>query len=113
MMIIDNYNVEDDGNSLTITATVKVYFEYCPSEWVSFDLSFDIDDLNDIEDGEVYDLGNFGYISYTYKASSLNPEDEDDVFTILEIAADSCSLGYDLDCELTYYSKDLYLYLIQ
>ena len=96
---IYDYNLEDDVNSLTITATVKVYLEF--GEWVSFDLDFDIDDLDDIEDGEIYDLSKFGYISYIYKDSSLNPEDEDDVFTILAIAADSCSLGDNLDGNLT------------
>ena len=102
---IYDYNLEDDGNSLTITATVKVYLEF--GEWVSFDLSFDIDDLDDIEDGEIYDLSKFGYISYIYKDSSLNPEDEDDVFTILAIASDSCALGYDLDGDLTQFVENV------
>ena len=51
---IVDYNIEDDGDSLTITATVKVYLEF--GEWVSFDLDFTVDDLDDIDDDEIYDL---------------------------------------------------------
>lgn len=104
---IDGYDVENYDNKVEINAAILVKYEYFRELWLRFDALITIDDLNDIEEGEVYPLSKFkNDIFYTFNSCSLDPKNEYEAFRILEYSIDTISLGSELDSEINTHLKN-------